>query len=234
MNTEALTLVVADDHPLFRTALRETVRLHFPRVNAIEADSLTSLREALARTQDVDLVLLDLRMPGASGFSSLMALRAEYPAIPVIVVSAAEEALVISRARDFGAAGFIPKSAAAEGIAEALETVLGGGTAFPPSVLAEPAVDPDRELARKLGTLTPQQLRVLGMIAAGLLNKQIAGELDVTEATVKAHVTGILRKLGIYRRTQAALITQRLMSSETGPLWSPELVAGNGTLDPED
>jgi DNA-binding NarL/FixJ family response regulator len=208
------TLIIADDHPLFRAALREVVARHIPGAQIVEVSSLDALQAAIADHPDSDMILLDLRMPGARGFSSLLYLRAEYPAVPIIVVSASEAASVVRRAMDFGASGFIPKSASIETIGESLRTVLDGGISAPrlPERRTN-AEEQDRELARRLSTLTPQQLNVLIMLAEGQSNKDIAGHLSITEATVKAHITGILRKLGIERRTQAAILAQRLMQT---------------------
>jgi DNA-binding NarL/FixJ family response regulator len=209
-----LTLLIADDHPLFRAALREAVGRHVPGARIIEASSLDTLQRAVAEYPDADLILLDLRMPGAKGFSSLLYLRAEHPTVPVIVVSAAEDPSVVQRALDFGASGFIPKSARIETIGESLRIVLGGGVFAPPMPERVAKVElQDRDLARRLSTLTPQQLKVLVMLADGQSNKYIAGSLAITEATVKAHITGILRKLGIERRTQAAVMAQRLLQT---------------------
>lgn len=205
------TLIIADDHPLLRAALKEAVSRHIAGARIIEASSLDTLRQAVAEYPDADLILLDLRMPGAKGFSALLYLRAEHPAVPVIVVSAAEDASVVQRALDFGASGFIPKSAHIETIGEAVRTVLGGGVSAPSLPRGPRAGDQDRELARRLSTLTPQQLKVLIELADGQSNKYIAASLAITEATVKAHITGILRKLGIERRTQAAVLAQRLL-----------------------
>lgn len=210
----APVLIIADDHPLFRAALKEVVGRYLAGAQIIEAASLESLRATMARHPDADLLLLDLRMPGASGFSPLLWLRAEYPAVPIVVVSASEDASVVRRALDFGASGFIPKSASVEVIGENLRTVLGGGICAPP--LGETrgsAEDHDREQARRLSTLTPQQLKVLVMLAEGQSNKYIGGHLAIAEATVKAHITAILRKLGLERRTQAAILAQRLLQT---------------------
>lgn len=208
------TLIIADDHPLFRAALREVVGRHIPGAQIVEVSSLDALQTAIADHPDSDMILLDLRMPGARGFSSLLYLRAEYPAVPIIVVSASEAASVVRRALDFGASGFIPKSASIETIGESLRTVLDGGISAPRLPERRTSVEEqERELARRLSTLTPQQLKVLVMLAEGQSNKDIAGHLSITEATVKAHITGILRKLGIERRTQAAIMAQRLMQT---------------------
>lgn len=210
------TLIIADDHPLFRAALREAVGRLLPGAQVVEAGSLADLQSAVHAHPEADLILLDLRMPGARGFSSLVYLRAEYPAIPVAVVSAAEEPAVMQRALDFGASGFIPKSASIEIMGEALRAVLSGAVFLPPGSadLATENEAEERVLARKVATLTPQQLRVLLMLADGQPNKEIGQTLTISEATIKAHVTAILRKLGLDRRTQAAVLAQRLMQSE--------------------
>lgn len=221
------TLIIADDHPLFRSALRAAVSQILPGARTIEADSLQALLELVGQHPDTDLVLLDLRMPGAQGFSSLIQLRAMHPAVPVAIVSAEEEPSVMRRALDFGATGFVPKSAGISQLSVSLKAMLGGEVWLPPGLAQADTESPneveERELARKVASLTPQQFRVLMMLADGRLNKQIASELDVTEATIKAHVTAILRKLGLYRRTQAAVLAQRLLHAE-----------GNGLLPPPD
>jgi len=214
------TLIIADDHPLFRSALHTAVAQLLPGVRIVEADSPEALDAALLEHPRADLILLDLRMPGVQGFSALIALRGHYPAIPVVVVSAVEEPAVMRRALDFGACGFIPKSAGLDTIGKALRTVLDGGVWLPPHVLeaALAGDNEERELALRISSLTPQQFRVLMMLADGRLNKQIGGDLNVSEATIKAHVTAILRKLGLYRRTQAAVLAQRLLRVESASL----------------
>ncbi len=208
------TLIIADDHPLFRAALREVVGRQIAGAQIIEVSSLDALQAAIANHPDSDMVLLDLRMPGARGLSSLLYLRAEYPTVPIVVVSASEDPCVVQRTLDFGASGFIPKSASIETIGDSLRAVLDGGICAPPlPERRSKAEEQDREQARRLSTLTPQQLKVLVMLAEGQSNKYIAAHLAITEATVKAHITGILRKLGIERRTQAAVLAQRLMQT---------------------
>jgi DNA-binding NarL/FixJ family response regulator len=207
-----VTLIIADDHPLFRAALKEAVGRYISGANIIEASSLDTLQQAVIEHPDADVILLDLRMPGAKGFSALLYLRSEYPSVPVIVVSASEDASVVRRVLDFGASGFIPKSARIETIGESLRAVLSGGVFAPRlPVRVASAEEQDREMARRLSSLTPQQLKVLFLLAEGQSNKYIAGNLAITEATVKAHITGLLRKLGLERRTQAAVLAQRLL-----------------------
>lgn len=227
------TLIIADDHPLFRAALREAVGQLLTDCEVIEASDVAELEAAVQGCPSADLLLLDLHMPGAQGFSTLIGLRTQHPAIPVAVVSASEEPTVIRRVLDFGASAFIPKSASMDTIGQALHAVLDGQVWVPESISdASPvADDPDRILADKIARLTPQQFRVLTLLADGRLNKQIASELDVSEATVKAHVTAILRKLGLYRRTQVAVLAQRLMQAD-GSLVPGEVSSSHH--DPDD
>jgi DNA-binding NarL/FixJ family response regulator len=208
----AYEILIADDHPLFRSALLQALSQGLgSEANLVEAASIAELEERLAIKSDWDLVLLDLNMPGAYGFSGLVLLRGQYPQIPVVMVSAQEEAAVVSRSREFGASGFIPKSSSLETIQQAVRAVLDGDVWWPEMGDAGPAVsEEERAASAGLASLTPQQFRVLTMVCEGLLNKQIAYELSVSEATVKAHVTAIFRKLGVRTRTQAALLLQQL------------------------
>ena len=203
--------VIADDHPLFRGALKQALATigHNPAI--IEAGDFEDLKGALLANEDVDLVLLDLSMPGASGLSALVALRGLHSAVPVIIVSAHDNAVTIRRALELGASGFISKSAGMEDIRHGIETVLGGGITTPKNI--DLGVEADAEISDLIGriqTLTPQQTRVLGMLGEGLLNKQIAYELTVSEATVKAHVSAILQKLGVDSRTQAVILLSKI------------------------
>jgi len=230
--TMSTTLIMADDHPLFRAALREAVTHLLPEAQIVEAGSLAMLEEAAQSHPEADLILLDLRMPGARGFSALVHLRARYPSIPVTVISAAESASNVRRALDFGASGFIPKSASIEEIGWMLRAVLNGDLALPRDYV-EPTADRDpseRDMARTVSKLTPQQLRVLLLLSEGHSNKNIAQDLRVSEATIKAHVTVILRKLGLERRTQAALLAQRLFRAEL----SDDPTFANGTREMPD
>ena len=205
------TIVIVDDHPLFRGALRQAIGSLLPRSRVVEADGLDELTATLSAEKDVDLILLDLTMPGVQGFSGLIALRAQHPSVPVVIVSATEEATVIRRAIGFGASGFIPKSMNIDSIGAAIEAVLAGDQWTPPDIDLSAAEDKETaDLVRRLGTLTPQQIRVLMMLSEGLLNKQIAYELSVSEATVKAHVSAILDKLGVDSRTQAVIAASRI------------------------
>jgi DNA-binding NarL/FixJ family response regulator len=204
-------LVIADDHPLFRGALREAVSGLFARPSIAEAGTFDEVSGILDRASDVDLILLDLAMPGVRGFSGLMYLRAQYPSVPVVVVSANDEPSVIRRCMDFGASGFIPKTLGVEAMRDAIAIVLKGGVWTPPDVDLSTATDADTAaLLARLSTLTPQQVRVLMMLSEGLLNKQIAYELSVSEATVKAHVSAILQKLGVESRTQAVIAAAKI------------------------
>ncbi|MDZ4348389.1 MAG: response regulator transcription factor [Xanthomonadaceae bacterium] len=204
-------LLIADDHPLFREALKGAVARGIGQAEIHEADSARALFTLIEQQPDADLLLLDLHMPGAEGFGALVHLRGLYPQLPVVVVSAHEEASVMRRAMDHGAAGFIPKSANSETLIQAISAVLDGELWLPTAIDEVPGVsDQEADIAARIRDLTPQQLRVLGMLAEGLLNKQIGYELGVSEATVKAHMTAILRKLGASNRTQAVVLASQL------------------------
>src|SRR5689334_6249122 len=190
-------LVIADDHPLFRDALRQAVNSVVPSAKVDEAGSFDDLTALLEQDADVDLILLDLTMPGISGFSGLIYLRAQYPAIPVVIVSATDDGATIRRSLDFGASGFIPKRFGVDVLRDAIRRVMDGEVWVPPDTDLDAGADPEMTRLRdRLVTLTPQQVRVLMMLSQGLLNKQIAYELGVSEATIKAHVSAILQKLG--------------------------------------
>lgn len=207
-------ILIADDHPLFRSALQQALTLSLgSQARLVEAASIAELESQLAVRSDWDLVLLDLNMPGAYGFSGLVLLRGQYPHIPVVMVSAQEEVAVIARAREFGASGFIPKSSSLAVIQQAVRDVLDGEEWWPQQEMQSVAVTAEAKAASAgLASLTPQQFRVLTMVCDGLLNKQIAYELGVSEATIKAHVTAIFRKLEVRTRTQAAMLLQHLES----------------------
>jgi DNA-binding NarL/FixJ family response regulator len=196
-------IIIADDHPLFRSALAHAVGKVWPDAAIIEASSAAEARAALAEGA-AEALLLDLHMADSSGLSVLMDLRQDYPALPIVIVSASEEPRVAAAAAQLGAAGFIPKSASLDAMREGLAAVQGGDGWFP-----EAGVAADDDLAR-IASLTPAQRRILAGIRQGLLNKQIAYELAISEATVKAHITAILRKLGVNSRTQAVLLAAKL------------------------
>ncbi|HZC57155.1 MAG TPA: response regulator transcription factor [Xanthobacteraceae bacterium] len=214
-------LLIADDHPLFRGALREAVNGLFDRADIAEAGTFEEVTELLERgsgsgsSADVDLILLDLRMPGVRGFSGLMYLRAQYPGLPIVVVSANDDPAVIRRCMEFGASGFIPKTLGVEALRQAVAQVLRGEVWTPPDVDLERDSDTEgAAVIARLATLTPQQVRVLMMLSGGLLNKQIAYELGVSEATVKAHVSAILQKLGVESRTQAVIAAGKIEAGQ--------------------
>jgi len=212
---QADTVIVADDHPLFRTAIKEALEASQGETKFLEANSFETLQELVDERPDVDLVLLDLHMPGVSGFAGLVYLCKRYPSVPVVIISATEDPLVIKRALEHGAAGFIPKSSSIETITYAISQVLMGEIWAPESVQSNLPGNNVSELAlaERMAQLTPQQFKVLMMMSQGLLNKQIAYELSVSEATVKAHVTAIMSKLGVTNRTQAVLAANQLSVS---------------------
>jgi DNA-binding NarL/FixJ family response regulator len=205
------TIIIADDHPLFRGALRQAVGGMEGEQIIVEAGDFEAARAAASAHVEADLILLDLSMPGSSGFSGLMALRAEFASLPIVIVSASDDSTTIRRALEFGASGFISKSSGIDDIRRGIQAVLAGDIFTPSNYQEGQEQDPDiADLVRRLQTLTPQQSRVLTMLAEGLLNKQIAYELGVSEATIKAHVSAILLKLNVDSRTQAVIQLGRI------------------------
>lgn len=203
--------VIADDHPLFRDALKQTLSNMFPDSRLDVAGSLDDLIAIIEGHDDIDLILLDLKMPGVQGFSGLMYLRAQFPNIPVVIVSANEETQVMRRALDLGASGYIPKSSSLDSMHGAIKGVLDGELVVPDGIDLDTVGDSEAdEITKRMATLTPQQVRVLMMLQEGLLNKQIAYEISVSEATVKAHVSAILQKLQVESRTQAVIAAGRI------------------------
>lgn len=213
-----IRIVIVDDHPLFRGAMRQAlsngIEVAFQglsRAEILEAGNFTELKSLLAKEGDLDLILLDLAMPGVSGFSGLMELRAQYATLPVVIVSASDDPATVNRALTLGASGFVPKSAGIDTIRTAIASVLDGNLWKPDDLELSAETDPEiADLVNRLATLTPQQSRVLSMISQGLLNKQIAYELSVSEATVKAHVSAVLQKLNVDSRTQAVIQLSKL------------------------
>lgn len=207
-------LIVADDHPLFRNALIHAISNTFVTKATIETDSFEATCEALLEHPDADLLLLDLHMPGNCGFLGLIQLRKQYPTLPIVVISASDDLDVIKRVMAFGASAFIPKSAHPAEIGKALSAVIDGELWVPPAirsqVMNQQQHQPDLDLASKVAELTPQQYKVLFYLTEGWLNKQIAYDLHISEATVKAHITAIFRKLGVTNRTQVVIQAQRL------------------------
>jgi DNA-binding NarL/FixJ family response regulator len=220
---ETYQLVIADDHPLFRGALREAVSGLLERVEIAEAGTFDDVVALLDKGGEIDLVLLDLTMPGVRGFSGLLYIRAQYPSVPVIVVSANDDPAAIRRCMEFGASGFIPKTLSVEEMRAAISRILNGGVWTPADVDLSAGSDAESAaLMVRMATLTPQQVRVLMMLSEGLLNKQIAYQLSVSEATVKAHVSAILQKLGVESRTQAVIAAAKI---EAGS-WSGAVAEG--------
>ncbi|MGN6143589.1 MAG: response regulator [Mesorhizobium sp.] len=214
---ETARFLIIDDHPLFREALHSAVQMAYPEVDTVEARSIAEALDLLAAAVPFDLALLDLSMPDVHGFEGLLQLRTRYPRLPVVVVSGHEDAKIISEALSYGAAGFIPKSARKDDLAAAIRSVMDGAIYVPQNYQPQPA-DADRtdraDMVQRLSKLTPQQLRVLQMLRQGMLNKQIAYELQVGETTVKAHVSEILRKLNVYSRTQAVIEVAKLDNAD--------------------
>lgn len=207
-------LLIVDDHPLYRLALAHTVRELVPDADVAEAETLDDARVHLASAPDTDLVLLDLHLPGSYGLMGLASIRGEFPAVAVVMISAHDDPAVIRRALAFGAAGFIPKRASPAELKAGLRAVLACEDFVPEPLreaVARASASPsDGELAARLASLSPQQFRVLGLVAEGRLNKQIADALGIQERTVKAHMTAIFERLGVRNRTQAGVLLRSL------------------------
>lgn len=205
------TIIIADDHPLFRQALRSSITPLFNDSRIQEVETLGATLETLEQ-QSVDLLLLDLRMSDSQGLSGLMIIKGSYPELPVIVVSASEGAGTVRAAIQAGASGYISKSSSPEQIRDAIERVSRGETAIPESAMTgvSDAERKELEAIENITLLTPTQLKVLVKMTDGLLNKQIAWDMDISEATVKSHVTAIFRKLKVRTRTQAVVLAKQL------------------------
>jgi DNA-binding NarL/FixJ family response regulator len=212
VGSNTLSILIADDHPLFRSALQQVIAQLYPRATLLQAASVADLQREAEQHHGIDLLLLDLHMPGALGFSALSWFVGQYPGTPVIMISANSHPETVRRAIDHGAAGFLSKSAEVADMAACIEQVMGGARGLHPGLDAggSGASLQSLDVADALATLTPQQFRVASMLVEGLLNKQIAYELDVKEATIKAHMTEIFRKLGVHSRTQAVLALSSL------------------------
>ncbi|MCV6615327.1 MAG: response regulator transcription factor [Cellvibrionaceae bacterium] len=208
-----IKIIIADDHPLYRTALVQTLPQAFSddEVVVLEAQTVAEVHHLLESEEEVDLILLDLQMPGAQGFSGLVNLRGCYPEIPVAMVSGNDSLEVRKKAAAFGAAGFISKSCETAVLLQAMQDLLAGKHWFEDLSEADNQ-NGDSDMAERVASLTPHQFRVFSMIAQGLLNKQIAYELGISEPTVKSHVTAIFRKLGVRKRTEVIIVANALGS----------------------
>lgn len=216
----SIRIIVGDDHPLVQAALTNVFAEVSPEVEIIPCYTLDAVLEAVAAAPaDADLVLLDLNMPGTYGFAGLFLMLAQFPTVPVAILSAQADAGTIQRAMTFGASGYVPKSLSLPDMAAAITTILAGERWTPPhiAILAASSADHDLDLARRFASLSPQQMRILALIVAGKLNKQIAGELNVSEQTVKIHVSTIFRKLQVTTRTQAAVLASKLAARAGAP-----------------
>jgi len=210
-------VLIIDDHPLFREALATAVAFAWPATRSREVSSVDEAMAVLDVERDIDIALLDLNIPGVHGFDGLLRLRTRHPRLPVLVVSGLEDERIIDEAITYGAAGFLPKSLGRDVLATAIDTILAGDVYVPAGFRPDNVDESARaraELIERLLTLTPQQLRVLFMLREGLLNKQIAHELDVGATTIKKHVSEILRKLRVYSRTQAVIEVSKLDRDE--------------------
>ncbi|HJP69991.1 MAG TPA: response regulator transcription factor [Sphingomicrobium sp.] len=205
-------IVIGDDHPLVQAALQSALSAVLTDLEIIACQSVDGVVATLSDgTKEIDLILLDLTMPGVQGFAALFLLLAQFPTVPVAIISARQDAATIRRAVAYGASGYIPKSLSLPAMADAITRIIGGEIWMPPNTGGRGSIkSEDMELAARAASLSPQQLRILSMIVEGKLNKQIAAELDIAEQTVKGHVSTILRKLGVGSRTHAAVLAERL------------------------
>lgn len=204
-------VLLVDDHPLFRQALRTVIKAAKPQLAITEAGTLEGARTLLDGASHFALVLLDLKLPDSEGFSGLLQLRGEFPAIPIAIISTTEDATAIGRAIALGAAGYIPKSSSRAQITQALDALLAGEVWSPVSASAE-QVPP---LVKSIASLSPAQLRILMGLRRGMRNKEIAFEMNVSEVTVKCYMTTMFRKLGVTNRTQALIVAQNLLLETT-------------------
>jgi len=209
-------ILIADDHPLFRIALKQATMNAFEDAQIDEAGSIDDVMNLMRQGASYDLLLLDLQMPGACGFSGLIYLRGQYPEVPVVVVSGNDQDKIIAKAMAHGASGFIPKSMDLPAIAKAIRIIVDGAFWIPPdfSAVQQDIGNEEISIAETVASLTPQQFRVFTLLSEGMLNKQIAFEMDVAEGTVKAHVTGILKKFGAYSRGHLIIAAQKLEADE--------------------
>ena len=223
MSREPHTFLIADDHPLFRAALQQVVSGQFPDAELLLASDVASLQSEVERSHEIDLLLLDLHMPGAVGFSALSWMVGHHAAIPVVMVSANAHPDTVRRAIDHGAAAFLSKSTEPELLVSCIREVLDGARDLHPGLeIGQQGASLEAlDIAEALASLTPQQFRVASMLVEGLLNKQIAYELNVKEATIKAHMTEIFRKLGVHSRTQAVLALGNLAVEPPDSLAAP-------------
>lgn len=203
-------IIIADDHPLFRQALLGTLKAKLTYTTWLEAETIEELEQQLTAHNDSDLLLLDLNIPGAHGFNTLIHVRNHFPQIPVVIVSAHEDHDTINKSMEYGAAGFIPKSTPVNDIYAAIVAVLSGNIWLPASFEQTQGNNSKSNVAERVASLTQQQYRILMMFAQGMLNKQIAYDLNVSEATIKAHATAIFRKLDVRNRTQAVITIAQL------------------------
>jgi|TARA_B110000116_G_C16767559_1_gene551629 DNA-binding NarL/FixJ family response regulator len=208
--SEIYNIVIADDHPLLRSAIRQVISDGIPDVELFEASTLDETETLLCTDNQVDLLLLDIHMPGMHGLTGLCFLRAEFPSVPIAIISASTDPRLIRQAIAHGAAGYILKSSPVSEIREAINLLLLGEYWVPALENNKECELEDNDRAVRLSSLTPQQFRVLRMVSEGRLNKQIAYQLSISEATVKSHVSAILQKLEVNSRTQAVIVATRL------------------------
>lgn len=204
--------LIADDHPLYREALKSALQTEFPDASYLESESFATTLNALKNQRKVNLVLLDLNMPGCENYYGLLKIRQQFPNLPIVVVSASDDLDTIEQVMTFGANAFVSKSSATSNLVEALKSVLAGKNWIAEGIaLNAKKVSGDKiDIARKVSELTPKQFKVLCLLNKGLMNREIASELNVTEATIKAHVGALFRRLKVKSRTQILVAVEKL------------------------
>lgn len=207
-----MKFLIADDHPLYRDALKAALQESFPKVKFLESDSFSSSLEVLRAQRNVSLLLLDLNMPGCDNFYGLLRFRQTFPELPIVVVSASDSLEVISQVMDFGSNAFVPKTTPTKDIIEAINTVLDNKRWLPAGIddQLDNVDDQSIKIAKIIGELTPKQFQVLRLLKQGMANKDIANQLNVTEATIKAHISVLFKRLNVKSRTQIIVAIDNL------------------------
>ena len=203
-----MEILLVDDHALFREGLCHVLNGLDNEINILQASNFEQALHYVTTNPDLDLVLLDLNIPGKDGFTALDTLAGHYPAIPVVIISASNQRSDIQQALDAGAMNYIPKESTSSIMLNALKLILAGGIYVPPNMLQSNQLAP--QTANNTRGLTPRQLQVLALLVRGCANKEIASQMQLAEATVKMHVTAILKTLGVTNRTQAAMAVEKL------------------------
>ena len=202
-----MNILIIDDHPIFREGLRQLLKALDESVVIFQAADYDQALQQASEHSDLDLVLLDLNLPGKDGFITLASLASQCPLLPVVVVSGSSDRSDIQRSLEMGAVGYIPKNTGSAVMINALRLVLSGGIYIPQELAQQATTSPDRE---GVPDLTPRQHQILALLIQGYSNKEIAKQIQLAETTVKMHVTSIFKALGVTNRTQAVMAAEKL------------------------